>query len=57
MKSSLGKLGGILIGLAIFTYAEVWGEDWKFFENFTYKCSLQDSLEGQRLRMEMCMIK
>jgi len=36
MKSSLGKLGGILIGLAIFTYAEAWGADWKFFENFTY---------------------
>ena len=31
MKSLLGKLGVILIGLAIFGYAEVWGIDWKFF--------------------------
>jgi hypothetical protein len=30
MKSSLGKLGVILIGLAIFGYAEAWGADWKF---------------------------
>ncbi len=27
MKSLLGKLGVILIGLAIFTYGEVWGAD------------------------------
>ena len=33
MKSLLGKLGIILIGLAIFTYAEVWGEDWKYFNS------------------------
>jgi hypothetical protein len=32
MKSLLGKLGVILIGLAIFGYAEVWGADWKFFQ-------------------------
>jgi hypothetical protein len=31
MKSLSGKLGIILIGLTIFTYAEVRGEDWKFF--------------------------
>jgi len=31
MKSLLGKLGVILFGLAIFTYAEVWGADWKYF--------------------------
>jgi hypothetical protein len=30
MKSSV-KLGVILIGLAIFGYAEVWGADWKFY--------------------------
>ena len=29
MKSLLGKLGIILIGLAIFGYGGVWGEDWK----------------------------
>jgi hypothetical protein len=29
MKSLLGKLGVVLIGLAIFGYAEVWGADWK----------------------------
>ncbi len=29
MKSLSVKLGVILIGLAIFGYAEVWGEDWK----------------------------
>lgn len=29
MKSLSVKLGVILIGLAIFTYGEVWGEDWR----------------------------
>jgi len=29
MKSILGKLGVILVGLTIFTYGEVWGADWK----------------------------
>ena len=29
MKSLLGKLGVILIGLAIFGYGKVWGADWK----------------------------
>jgi len=32
MKSLLGKLGVIIIGLAIFGNAEVWGADWKFFQ-------------------------
>jgi len=31
MKSLLGKLGVILIGLAIFGYAEVWGQDWRLY--------------------------
>jgi hypothetical protein len=31
MKSLSLKLGVILIGLFIFTYEEVWGEDWKKF--------------------------
>ena len=31
MKSLLVKLGVILIGLTIFGYGEVWGEDWKLF--------------------------
>jgi len=31
MKSLLVKLGVILMGLIIFSYAEVWGEDWKYF--------------------------
>jgi len=30
MKSLLGKLGVILIGLVIFGYAEGWGADWKY---------------------------
>jgi FKBP-type peptidyl-prolyl cis-trans isomerase len=30
MKSLLGKLGVILIGLTIFGYAKVWGADWKY---------------------------
>ena len=43
MKSLSVKLGVILIGVAIFGYAEVWGANWKFFENFTYKsCSEYD---------------
>ena len=33
MKSLLGKLGVILIGLAIFGNAEVWGADWKFYDS------------------------
>jgi len=33
MKSLLGKLGIILIGLAIFGYAEVWAEDWKLYSS------------------------
>ena len=33
MKSLLGKLGVILIGLAIFGCAEVWGADWKFLKS------------------------
>jgi dipeptidyl aminopeptidase/acylaminoacyl peptidase len=31
MKSLLGKLGAILIGLVIFGCAEVWREDWKLY--------------------------
>jgi hypothetical protein len=30
MKSLLGKLVVILIGITIFGYAEAWGADWKF---------------------------
>jgi len=33
MKSLLGKLGVILIGLAIFGYTEVWGADWKLLSS------------------------
>ncbi len=32
MKSLLGKLGVILIGLAIFTYGEVWGASWRYID-------------------------
>jgi len=32
MKSLLGKVVVIVIGLAIFCHAEVWGEDWKLFK-------------------------
>ena len=32
MKSLSVKLGVILIGLAIFGYAEVWGQDWELLE-------------------------
>jgi hypothetical protein len=31
MKSLLGKLGVILIGLAIFAPTEVWGQDWRLY--------------------------
>jgi hypothetical protein len=31
MKSLSVKLGVILVGLAIFSNTEVWGEDWKYF--------------------------
>jgi len=31
MKSLSVKLGVVLIGLFILTYAEVWGEDWKLY--------------------------
>ena len=40
MKSLLGKLGVILIGLAIFAHAQAWGEDWeKYVENEKILCS------------------
>ena len=32
MKSSLGKLGVVLIGLILFCRAEVWGESWKYVD-------------------------
>jgi len=32
MKSLSVKLGVVLIGLVIFGYAEVWGADWKLYE-------------------------
>jgi hypothetical protein len=39
MKSLLGKLGVILIGLLIFGNAEVWGADWKYFNSTDlYEC-------------------
>ena len=39
MKSLSVKLGVILIGLAVFTYAEVWGEEWeKYAENEKILC-------------------
>ena len=40
MKSSWVKVGVILVvGLAIFGYAEVWGADWKLFaETNLYEC-------------------
>jgi hypothetical protein len=44
MKSLSVKLGVILIGVAIFGYAEVWGANWKFFENFTYLSSRDASV-------------
>jgi len=31
MKSSLGRVGVVLIGFIIFGYAEVWGADWKVY--------------------------
>jgi len=31
MKSVLGKLVGILVGLAIFSYTEGWAVDWKYY--------------------------
>ena len=36
MKSLSVKLGVILIGFIIFGYAEVWGEDWKFYTKGLY---------------------
>jgi hypothetical protein len=39
MKSLSVKLGVILIGLAILSYAEAWGADWKLFaETDLYEC-------------------
>ena len=43
MKSLLGKLGVILIGFAIFGYAEVWGEDWKLYEDNEFFSSYYDA--------------
>jgi len=39
MKSLSVKLGVVLVGLAIFDYAEVWGADWKLYDkndSFSY---------------------
>jgi hypothetical protein len=36
MKSLPVKLGVILIGLAIFGNAEVWGADWRLYEKDSY---------------------
>jgi hypothetical protein len=33
MKSLSVKLGVVLIGLALFTYAEVWGAEWKLYDS------------------------
>ena len=44
MKSLLGKLGVILIGLASFSYVEVWGAEWKFYtesENEKFFCDVE----------------
>jgi hypothetical protein len=39
MKSLLGKLGVLSIGLLILGYSEVWGADWKLFaETDLYEC-------------------
>ena len=39
MKSSLGKLGVILIGLAIFGYADAWARDWRLYaKTDLYEC-------------------
>jgi len=39
MKSLSVKLGVILIGLTLFTYAEVWGADWRLISSTdSYKC-------------------
>lgn len=43
MKSLLGKLGVILIGVAIFSCAEVWGEDWRFIGETDRFFSLYDA--------------
>jgi hypothetical protein len=44
MKSLSVKLGVILIGLAIFTYAEVWAADWKLIDEYkTSNLSASDS--------------
>ncbi len=43
MKSLLGKLGVILIGLAIFGNAEVWGADWKQWTRIGDKVTYYDA--------------
>jgi hypothetical protein len=43
MKSLLGKLGVVLIGVLIFGYAEVWGEDWKVFASGVYGLCYYDA--------------
>jgi hypothetical protein len=43
MKSLLGKLGVILIGLAIFGCVEVWGADWKYYCGNDYYMDFYDA--------------
>jgi hypothetical protein len=47
MKSLSVRLGVILIGLFIFSYAEVWGEDWKY---------LRQDYEGSELFYDVTSI-
>jgi hypothetical protein len=46
MKSLLGKLGVILIGLVIFGNAEVWGADWELLQKMESTKFYSDKKDG-----------
>jgi len=49
MKSLLGKLGVLFIGLLIFGYSDVWGADWRYYGLSTDAVYLYDAQVITRL--------
>jgi hypothetical protein len=57
MKSLLGKLGVIFIGLAIFGSAEVWGSDWKSYGSNDYCLAYYDAQSITRSSILINIVK
>jgi len=57
MKSLFVKLGVILIGLAIFGNAEVWGADWKLYGSNDYALAYYDTQSITRSSILINIVK